>query len=130
MALFSVVDRRKPSIKFSYWSNPLKLVATLAFVGLISSSLVTSASAANRKVDIINDTGKTMVEFYASNTGTKDWEEDILGRDTLEPGEEFEADINDGTGACVFDFKAVFSDGSSRVREDVDVCKISKFTYR
>jgi len=107
----------------------LKIISTLAAVVLLSASAMTIASAANRKVDIENGTGKDIVEFYASNTGTDDWEEDILGRDVLAPGEEFEADIDDGTGACYFDFKAVFSDDTSHVQRKVNVCKISTFTY-
>jgi hypothetical protein len=37
--------------------------------------------------------------------------------------------INDGTGACKFDFKAVFEDGKSLEKGNVDVCSISSFTY-
>jgi hypothetical protein len=108
----------------------LKIIATLAATGLFVVSALTAASAANRHVDVVNSTGKTMSEFYASNSGADDWEEDILGKDTLEDGEVFEINIDDGSGACKFDFKAVFDDGSSHVRRGVDVCTISKFTYR
>ncbi|MBV9786292.1 MAG: hypothetical protein JO264_21025 [Acidisphaera sp.] len=88
-----------------------------------------SAFAADRNVDIVNNTGQTMIHFYASNTGTNSWEEDILGHDKLASGDTQPIDINDGTGACKFDFKAVFADGSSSVRQNVDVCSISSFTY-
>jgi hypothetical protein len=108
----------------------LKIITTLAAAGFLAVSAFSAASAANRHVDIVNDTGMTMSEFYASATGTDDWEEDILGSDTLVAGEVFDIDIDDGTGACKFDFKAVFTDGSSHVRRSVDVCSISTFTYR
>lgn len=107
----------------------MNIIATLAAAGFIAAFASTAASAADRKVDIINETGLTMSEFYASTTGTDDWEEDILGADIMEPGETFEIDIDDGTGACRFDLKAVFTNGSSHVRRNVDVCKISSFTY-
>lgn len=102
----------------------------LAVAGLFVVGAVDAASAANRHVDIINDTGMTMAEFYASASNTDDWEEDILGSDTLAHGEVFDIDIDDGTGACTFDFKAVFVDGSSHVRRGINVCKISSFTYQ
>jgi hypothetical protein len=108
----------------------LKIIATLAVTGFFAMSAFTAASAANRHVDIVNETGLTMSEFYASNTGADDWEEDILGSDTLDVGDTFEIDIDDGTGACKFDFKAVFTNGTSHVRRAVDVCSISTFTYR
>ena len=106
----------------------MKIITALAVTGFFAVSAFTAASAANRHVDIVNETGKTLTEFYASATGTDDWEEDILGEDTLANGEVFDIDIDDGTGACKFDFKAVFLDGSSHVRRAVDVCKISDFT--
>ena len=108
----------------------MKIITTLAVTGFLAVSAFGAAIAANRHVDIVNDTGMTMAEFYASATGTDDWEEDILGSDTLANGEVFDIDIDDGTSACKFDFKAVFTDGSSHVRRSVDVCSISKFTYR
>ncbi len=108
----------------------MKIIATLAVTGFLAVSAISAASAANRHVDITNATGMTMAEFYASATNADDWEEDILGSDTLADGEVFDVDIDDGTGACKFDFKAVFTDGTSHVRRSVDVCSISKFTYR
>ena len=107
-----------------------KIVATLAAAGFLAVSAFTAASAANRKVDVVNDTGLTMSEFYASNTGADDWEEDILGSDTLDAGDTFEIDIDDGTGACKFDFKAVFTNGTSHVQRAINVCSVSTFTYR
>lgn len=108
----------------------MKISSILAVTGFLVVSAFAPASAANRHVDVINKTGKTLSEFYASNTGTESWEEDILGKDTLDDGETFEINIDDGTGACKFDFKAVFTDGTSHVQRGVDVCTISTFTYR
>ncbi len=92
--------------------------------------LVAGAShAADRNVDIVNKTGLTMIHFYASNAGTDSWEEDILGHDKLADGDTQPVDINDGTGACKFDFKAVFEGGASSVKSGINVCQISSFTY-
>ena len=93
-------------------------------------ALVGAASAANRKVNIVNQTGMALKHFYASTPEVETWEEDILGREVLNNGETFEADINDGTGACVFDFKAVFADGQSLIRKGVNVCEVASFTYQ
>ena len=90
---------------------------------------VPSAHAANRRVDIINKTGRSLTHFYASRVGTNDWEEDILGKDTLDNGETFEINIDDGSGACRFDFKAVFEGGSELIKKNINVCEISTFTY-
>lgn len=100
---------------------------------LLLSSLVTGlagpADAADRHVRIINNTGYSIVAFHGSNKGTDSWEEDILGSSVLPSGSSVTVDFNDGTGYCVFDFLAVFSDGEELVRHGVNVCEIGSFTY-
>jgi hypothetical protein len=101
------------------------LLAAVATAAL----LCTPVLAKNRKVDIINKTRTTMTSFYASSSGTNSWEEDMLDDDTLAHGETLEANIDDGTGACVFDFKAVFEDGDVVIKKKVNVCKVGTFTF-
>ena len=89
-----------------------------------------SAQAAeNRHVEIDNQTGHTITEFYASNVDENDWEEDILGRDTLDSGESVDINIDDGTGHCMYDFKAVFSDGDTLIKKNINVCTVETYTY-
>ena len=104
----------------------MKIVTLLAAGGLLVASV---ASAADRRVEIVNKTGLTITEFYASNTGASEWEEDILGTDILANGDTVEVNIDDGTGKCRFDFKAVFQNGAELVRNNINVCQISTFTY-
>ena len=107
----------------------MKLALALSAVALSAVFSVSGAQAANRKVDIIIKTGQSLTHFYASTTNADSWEEDILGKDTLDDGETFEADIDDGSGKCVFDFKAVFESGQFLVKKGINVCQISTFTY-
>lgn len=103
---------------------------SLLFATLVATSaLVLPASAADHRVDIVNKTGMPLKHFYASVTSTDDWEEDILGRDVLDDGESFEADINDGSGKCKYDFKAVFANGQSLIQKNIDVCTVTTYTY-
>ena len=78
---------------------------------------------------IINNTGLTMEVFQASNTRRNSWEEDILGDEVVRPGGSFTANINDGTGACMFDFRAKFRGGGELVKRNVNVCRIETFTF-
>ena len=105
-------------------------IAAIAAASILAG--LAPASAADRydrRVVIINDTGVEMREFYASNVGTYSWQEDILGRYTLPAGQSFTANIDDGTGYCMYDFKAVFSDGDVLIRNRVNVCEISSYRY-
>jgi hypothetical protein len=73
-----------------------KTVAGLALAFLAAS--VVNAWALDRRVQINNETSYDIVEFYASNTGTTDWEEDILGSDVLQSGQSVMINIDDGQG--------------------------------
>jgi hypothetical protein len=95
----------------------------------LSVAAALPAAALDRRVTIINNTGYTIVNFFGSNTGTNSWEEDILGRDVLPSGSSVVVNFNDGTGYCMFDFLAIFDDGEQLIREGVNICEISTFTY-
>ena len=106
-----------------------KILTTITAAGILSTALALPAAALNRVVTIVNETGYVMVEFYGSNKGTTSWEEDILGYDVLGGYDSVDINFDDGTGYCIFDFKAVFSDGDEVVSEDINVCEIPTFTY-
>lgn len=76
----------------------------------------------NRRVRVINNTATTMRYLYGSNIGTNDWQEDVLGRRVLAPGETIVVNWDDGTCYCTFDFKAVFADGVEVVNRRYNVC--------
>lgn len=88
-----------------------------------------SAAAEDRRVEIVNNTGYTMVEFYGSNKGTNSWEEDILGQDVLPSGYSVMINFDDRSGYCKFDFRAVFDDGDEVIENNVNVCEIGRFTF-
>lgn len=104
-----------------------KIFGAAAF---LAAALAASAASANDyRVTIVNKTGLTMKHFYASVTSTNAWEEDILGKDELDDGESVDVEIDDGSDKCHYDFKAVFENGASLERADIDVCKTTSFTY-
>lgn len=104
-----------------------KTVASLALVFLAAS--VANASALDRRVQINNKSSYDIVEFYASNTGTNSWEEDILGKDILPAGHSVMINIDDGTGYCKYDFLAVFDDGDKVTSTDNNVCELAEFSF-
>jgi len=95
----------------------------------LTTLAINPALAADRVVTIVNKTSVTMTKFYASNVGTRDWEEDILAGDYLKPGQSVDIDIDDGTKACRYDFKAVFKDGESVEKGNVNVCEVGEFSF-
>lgn len=101
------------------------MMAVIALIGLAAAP----ASAQDRNVTIINETRHTIVQFYASNIGRDTWEEDILGDDVLPVGQSVKINFDDGTEACLYDFKAVFGDGEELVRNRINVCSIGTYRY-
>jgi phosphate-selective porin len=101
----------------------------VAVTAATASAPIQSRDGRNRRVRIHNNTGWTMLRFYASNTSRTDWEEDILGDDVLANNASIVMNIDDGTGACLFDFKAEFTNGQSLIRNNVNVCEIADYYY-
>lgn len=104
------------------------LIATALLAG--AAMLPAIAEAADRRVEVINASNREMREFYASNAKRGSWEEDILGEDVLPPGRSVTIDIDDGSGACRFDFLAVLDGGRKVEQRNVNVCEVSRFTVR
>ena len=90
---------------------------------------VVDAAALDRRVRINNRSSYDIIEFYASNTGSRSWEEDILGRNILPSGSSVVINIDDGSGYCKYDFMAVFEDGDEVVSNDNNVCELSDFNF-
>ena len=107
----------------------IQFAAALTLATALFASTIGSAVAMERKVQINNQTSYTIVEFYASNTGTSDWQEDILGSDVLPSGSSVSINIDDGSGYCKYDFLAVFDDGDQLVSADNNVCELDSFDF-
>jgi len=107
----------------------MTMFRNLLLAGMMTSALPTAALAADHRVTIVNETNNTMIRFYASNSGRTSWEEDILGNRVLKPGQSVRINVDDGTGACVYDFRADFDDGDKLTRGGINVCEISTYRY-
>ncbi|WP_332688184.1 hypothetical protein [Devosia sp.] len=107
----------------------IQSIAALTLATAVFALTNSSAMALDRRVQINNQTSFVIVEFYASNTGTTNWEEDILGSDVLASGSSVVINIDDGSGYCKFDFLAVFDDGDELVLADNNVCELDEFNF-
>lgn len=105
----------------------MKLALALATVAVLATTSL--ASALDRRVQTYNDTDFKIVEFYTSNKGTSDWQEDILGSDVLAPGGSVMVNIDNSRGYCKFDFLAVFEDKDQVVSPDNNICELDEFHF-
>jgi len=89
-----------------------------------------SADGQNRQVSVHNRTGETIYYIYWSNTGDDTWREDRLGSDVLLEGDDLTVEVDDGSGACRFDFKVRTASDREIVRNDVNVCEVSSVSFK
>lgn len=88
------------------------------------------ALAGQQDFTITNETGYALKHIYVSESANEKWDEDILGRDVLEDGEEFELSFDKAEKTCKWDMKVIYDDGESAVWQNLNLCKISKLTLR
>ena len=106
-----------------------KQLGAAAAAAVLVALTISSAWALDRRVRINNKSSYDIIEFYASNTGSRSWEEDILGRNILPAGHSVVINIDDGSGYCKYDFLAVFEDGDEVVSNDNNVCELTDFNF-
>ena len=99
---------------------------------LLETATGPPASAFERSIEVTNNTRMAIVEIQIARVGTDRWETDLLGDDILLPAQSLIVDIEDPKDYCRFDFKTVFDDGATLIRQNVDVCAVERFaiSYR
>lgn len=89
-----------------------------------------AALAGQQDFTILNKTGYALKHIYVSESDNQKWDEDVLGRDVLDDGEEFELSFDKAEKTCKWDMKVIYDDGESAVWQDLNLCKIAKLTLR
>ncbi|MEB3148287.1 MAG: hypothetical protein VKL60_04605 [Sphaerospermopsis sp.] len=107
----------------------LTSVAVTALV--IPSVLANTSKVLAEDITILleNKTRANMTEFYASPSGVKNWENDILGDDVLRSGKAIEINFNDERTTCIYDFQAKFADGDVVEKYDINICILAGGSY-
>ena len=80
----------------------------------------------DRRVVVINARASPMMRLYAARTTTSEWEENILSQ-PISAGSRIMINFEDGTGACNFDFRAVFKDKQIVHMWNINVCEESEW---
>ncbi|WMT91300.1 hypothetical protein [Pelagibacterium sp. H642] len=106
-----------------------RLLAGAVALAVASTAATAWAQSYDRRVQIVNATSETMMYFYASTVDAPTWEEDILGDSVLPAGNSVVMNIDDGSGYCRYDFRAVFADGTEAIQAGVNVCEVATFTF-
>ena len=103
--------------------------AAAVSLAILASAAFQTAGGPPRPVLIVNATGQTMTHFYASTPGFNVWEEDLLGEDVIPDGASARIDVENGSGRCLYDFRARLADGAVLDRRGINVCEITEYRY-
>ncbi|MBV8778888.1 MAG: argininosuccinate lyase [Alphaproteobacteria bacterium] len=105
------------------------LVALCAAV--LASTAPAWAQEAKQDFRLVNKTGYELKGLYVAPSKSDDWEEDVLGQDTLSDGQAVNVHFNPKTKTCKYDLKVVYSDDdSSAVWSKIDLCSVEKITIK
>jgi hypothetical protein len=107
----------------------LQIKIALALI-LVASFVTASALARSGKQDFIlhNQTGVEIHSLYVSPHSAGDWEEDILGRDTLPSGETVKVTFEDRDKHVKWDLKVTDKDGNALEWYDLNLIEIEEVT--
>ncbi len=103
----------------------------LGSIALVSGLAVSMAAWGQAKQDftLVNKTGYALSEVYVSPSKADDWQEDILGRDVMDDGVEYDISFSRLDKSCYWDLKVIYhDDDSSAVWHDIDLCSVSRIT--
>jgi hypothetical protein len=87
-----------------------------------------ASTAAAQDFTLVNATGVEIDKVFISPHDVDDWEEDILGQDTLPDGENVDIKFNRTETAPLWDLRIEDQKGNSIEWENLDLLKIAKLT--
>ena len=100
-----------------------------AFAAILAFAVPAAADDAKQDFKLVNATGYELKALYVSPSKSDDWEDDILGQDTLDDGQAVNVHFSPKAHTCKWDLKVVYSDdNSSAVWNDIDLCSVEKIT--
>jgi hypothetical protein len=106
------------------------LAASAAVVGgamVVASIDPAAAQRFDRRIQIVNNSGWTIRTINSTNVGRSDWGRDLLGSYVIRPGRSMIVNVEDRSGYCRYDFRAVFSNGRHVTRSGVNVCEVARW---
>lgn len=110
-----------------HFSLRIKIALALATIAMFVTA---TAFARTGKQDFIlhNQTGVEINSLYVSPHSADDWEEDILGKDTLASGESLKITFDDRDKHSHWDLKVTDHEGNSLEWYDLNLAEIEEVT--
>lgn len=101
--------------------------AALVFMVAASSACAPTASGGSIQDFYVRNNGGNYVHYiYVSPTSSDDWEDDVLGSDTMEPYSEMKINmIGYDSDECMFDILVIDENGYERTYFETNLCRVT-----
>jgi|SRR5580704_10831067 hypothetical protein len=107
------------------------MMRTVLIAAFVAVAAPAGADDAKQDFKLVNKTGYELKALYVAPSKSEDWEDDVLGQDTLADGQAVNIHFSPKTKTCTFDLKVVYSDDdSSAVWSKIDLCTVEKITIK
>jgi len=111
-------------------NNLVPKIKAIIALGVIVMFVTVTAFAVAGKQDFLlhNETGVEIHEVYVSPVTADDWEENVLGKDTLPNGDSVKITFDDRDKHSHWDLKVVDGKGNSIEWHDLNLVEIAEVT--
>ena len=93
-----------------------------------ANSNSSASEAGAQDFTLVNETGVEIDKVFVSPHDSDDWEEDVLGKDTLPTGQTVDIKFDRDETAALWDLKVEDKEGNSIEWTNLNLLKISKVT--
>jgi hypothetical protein len=104
----------------------LSRAVAAAMLMVAAVALSPSAHAGDQDFTLVNHTGVEIHKLFTSPHSSDEWEEDVLGKDTLDEGESIDISFGKKEKAAHWDLRVEDAKGNSITWENLNLKEISE----
>jgi len=106
-----------------------RTIAVLALAALAALLAAPAVFAGTQDFTLINQTGVEIYSLHVSETTNEEWEEDVLGENTLPPGQRINIKFQ-GREACLWDILVTDDEDNTLTWTGINLCEASVVVLR
>ena len=106
----------------------MRLFSAILPAAAVALLTMSAAQAAQQDFSLQNKTGYQIDEVYVSQSSSRNWGNDIMGRGSLDDGNTVDVSFNAPDNACRWDMRVKYNDGDEATWNSLNLCNISKVT--
>ncbi len=82
-----------------------------------------------RSFALVNTDKTGITSVYAAKTGSEDWTDDLLGKQTAGPGKSVTLRFKGAESQCAYDLQVLMNDGKPVQKSNIDLCQTQTYQF-